>query len=194
MKNKILLGLVALSGIAIFIFMGTYNTLIAKEETVKEAWSQVENVYQRRADLIPNLVASVKGYAAHEEETLTAVVEARANASKTNINIKDAGEIAKFQQQQTGLSSALSRLMVVIEKYPELKANENFLQLQAELEGTENRISVERKRFNEVVKDYNIYRRQFPKNIIASIFGFESLALFEAEEGSNKAPVVDFSN
>jgi LemA protein len=189
---KILIGLGVLTGGIIFLFMGKYNTLVLKEETANEAWSQVENVYQRRSDLIPNLVATVKGYAEHEEETLTAVVEARANATKTNINIKDINEIASFQQQQSGLTSALSRLMVVVEKYPELKANENFLELQTALEGSENRIAVERKRFNTTVKEYNVYRRQFPNSLVAWIFKFEKLSLFEAEKGSEIAPLVEF--
>lgn len=190
---KVLLGLGVLVGLFVFLFMGKYNTLVTKEETVKEGWSQVENVYQRRADLIPNLVATVKGFAAQEQDTLTAVIEARASATKTNININDASEIAEFQNQQAGLSSALSKLMVVVEQYPELKSDKNFLELQSQLEGTENRISVERKRYNEVTKDYNIFRRQFPNNIAANIFGFDGAELFEATAGSEVAPVVDFA-
>src|SRR5512133_143547 len=163
--------------IVLALFLGiswgikTGNNMVTKEEAVSSAWSQVENVYQRRADLIPNLVATVKGYAAHENETLTAVVEARAKATSVTVDPTklNAESIQQFQQAQGGLSQALGRLMVVVEKYPDLKANENFLQLQAQLEGTENRITVERQKFNLVAQDFNTYIRMFPQNIIASM-------------------------
>ena len=173
----------------------TGNKMVTKEEAVSSAWSQVENVYQRRADLIPNLVATVKGYAAHENETLTAVVEARAKASSVTIDPTklSAESIQQFQQAQGGLSQALGRLMVVVEKYPDLKANENFLQLQAQLEGTENRITNERMKFNQIAQEFNTYIRMFPESIIASMRNFEKKAYFEAEKGSEKAPKVDFT-
>lgn len=173
----------------------TGNKMVTKEEAVSSAWSQVENVYQRRADLIPNLVATVKGYAAHENETLTAVVEARAKATSVTVDPTklNAESIQQFQQAQGGLSQALGRLMVVVEKYPDLKANENFLQLQAQLEGTENRITVERQKFNQVAQDFNTYIRMFPESIIASMRNFEKKAYFEAEKGAEKAPKVDFT-
>ncbi len=173
----------------------TGNNMVTKEEAVSSAWSQVENVYQRHADLIPNLVATVKGYAAHENETLTAVVEARAKATSVNIDPTklNTESIQQFQQAQGGLSSALSRLMVVVEKYPDLKANESFLNLQSQLEGTENRITVERQKFNQIAQDFNTYIRLFPGNIIASMRNFEKKPYFEAEKGSEKAPKVDFA-
>jgi LemA protein len=173
----------------------TGNNMVAMEEGVSSSWSQVENVYQRRADLIPNLVSTVKGYAAHESETLTAVVEARAKATSVTVDPTklNAASIQQFQQAQGGLSSALSRLMVVVEKYPDLKANENFLNLQAQLEGTENRITVERQKFNQAAQAFNTYIRMFPQNMIASMRNFEKKAYFEAEKGSEKAPKVDFS-
>ena len=173
----------------------TGNSMVTMEEGVSSAWSQVENVYQRRADLIPNLVSTVKGYAAHESETLTAVVEARAKATSVTVDPTklNAASIQQFQQAQGGLSSALSRLMVVVEKYPDLKANENFLNLQAQLEGTENRITVERQKFNLSAQAFNTYIRLFPQNIIASMRNFEKKAYFEAEKGAEKAPKVDFS-
>jgi LemA protein len=173
---------------------GSYNNMVNMEEGVTAQWSQVENVYQRRADLIPNLVNTVKGYADFEQETLTQVIEARAKATAVNINPDnlDAESLQNFQQAQSGLSSALSRLMVVVEKYPDLKANLGFLDLQAQLEGTENRISVERMKFNQSAQAYNTFIRQFPKNIWAGMFGFEKKAYFEAEEGANRAPDVQF--
>jgi len=172
--------------------VGKYNGMVTKDETVKEAWAQVENQYQRRLDLIPNLVSTVKGYASHETKVFTDVIEARSKATQTNININDAQEFAKFQASQQELSSALSRLMMVVENYPDLKANQNFLELQSQLEGTENRIAVERKRFNEEVKKYNIFIRSFPNNFIAGIFGFEKAEMFEAEEWADVAPDIDF--
>ncbi len=175
------------------IFVGKYNSLVAKDESVQTAWSQVENQYQRRWDLIPNLVNTVKGYAAHENETLTQVVEARAKATSMNIDVKDAQALAQFQAAQSGISSALSRLMVVVERYPELKASQNFLELQAQLEGTENRISTERRRFNDTVKNYNVYVRSFPNNLLAGFFGFEKANLFEMQDTKmESAPEVAF--
>ncbi len=171
-----------------------YNTMIEKQEAVTAQWSQVENVYQRRADLIPNLVSTVKGYADFEQETLTAVIEARAKATSVNVDPSnlDASSIQQFQAAQDGLSSALSRLMVVVERYPDLKANQNFLELQSQLEGTENRIAVERRKYNETAQAYNTYIRKFPNNFIAGMFDFEKSEYFEADEGAEKAPKVEF--
>ncbi|MCB0395954.1 MAG: LemA family protein [Flavobacteriales bacterium] len=195
----IVLGVVGII-VVYFLFKipGTYNKAVGLQENVKAKWSNVEATYQRRADLIPNLVSTVKGYAAHEEQVLTAVTEARAKATSTTIQAGDlnAESLAKFQQAQAGLSSALSRLLVTVEKYPDLKANQNFLELQAQLEGTENRIAVARERFNEEVKVYNTYLRKFPNNIFigwASSDGeFEVMTPFEAEPTSAKAPEVKF--
>ncbi len=174
--------------------VGLYNSMVEKEQFVKQKWSQVENQYQRRADLIPNLVNTVKGYAKHEKETLTEVIEARSKATSVNIDpTKLSPEaIKQFQAAQDGLSQALSKLMVVVERYPDLKANQNFMQLQAQLEGTENRISVERKRYNEAVQDYNTYLKKFPNVIFARMLGFEEYPYFEAEKGAEKAPEVKF--
>jgi len=168
--------------------------MVTMQEGVTAQWSQVENVYQRRSDLIPNLVNTVKGYADFEKETLTQVIEARAKATAVNINPDklDAQSLQNFQNAQSGLSSALSKLMVVVEKYPELKANQGFLDLQAQLEGTENRITVERQKFNQTAQTYNTFIRTFPKNIFAGMFGFEKKAYFEAEKGAEKAPQVKF--
>ena len=168
--------------------------MVTMQEGVTAQWSQVENVYQRRSDLIPNLVSTVKGYADFEKETLTQVIEARAKATAVNINPDklDAQSLQNFQNAQSGLSSALSKLMVVVEKYPELKANQGFLDLQAQLEGTENRITVERQKFNQTAQSYNTFIRTFPKNIFAGMFGFEKKAYFEAEKGAEKAPQVKF--
>ena len=175
-------------------FKGMYNSFVTLDEGVNNSWAQVENVYQRRADLIPNLVSTVKGYASHEQETLEGVIEARAKATSTNIDAGNlnAASLQQFQAAQNGLSSALSRLMVVVERYPELKANQNFLDLQTQLEGTENRITVERKRFNDTVKSYNQKIRIFPNNIFAGMFGFEKRAYFEAPKEAQDAPKVDF--
>jgi LemA protein len=172
----------------------SYNSMVSMQEGVTAQWSQVENVYQRRSDLIPNLVSTVKGYADFEKETLTQVIEARAKATAVNINPEklDAQSLQTFQNAQSGLSSALSRLMVVVEKYPELKANQGFLDLQAQLEGTENRITVERQKFNQTAQTYNTFIRSFPKNIFAGMFGFEKKAYFEAEKGADKSPQVKF--
>jgi LemA protein len=171
-----------------------YNTMVEKQEAVTAQWSQVENVYQRRADLIPNLVSTVKGYADFEQETLTGVIEARAKATSVTIDPSklDASSIQKFQAAQDGLSSALSKLMVVVERYPDLKANQNFLELQSQLEGTENRIAVERKKFNETAQAYNTYIRKFPNNMIAGMFDFEKKEYFEADAGAATAPKVEF--
>lgn len=171
-----------------------YNKMVELQEGVDSQWAQVENVYQRRADLIPNLVATVKGYAAHEKETLEAVMEARAKATSVNINADQMNEqtFEKFQSAQQGLSGALSKLMVVMENYPDLKANQNFLDLQAQLEGSENRITVERQKFNEAVRLYNTKIRSFPQVIYSGWFGFEKKPLFKADEGASEAPKVEF--
>lgn len=171
-----------------------YNTLVEKQEAVESAWSQVENVYQRRADLIPNLVNTVKGYAAHESETLQGVIEARSKATQITVSADDLTEenIKKFQAAQGELQQALGKLLAITENYPDLKANENFRDLQAQLEGTENRITVERQKFNETVKDYNTSIRKFPTNIYAGWFGFEKKGYFEAQAGAEKAPEVKF--
>jgi LemA protein len=175
---------------------GMYNKMVALDEQVKAALSQVENVYQRRFDLIPNLVETVKGYAAHEKETFQAVTEARAKLGGTvkideNV-IKNPEMMKKYQEAQAGLGAALQRLMVVAERYPDLKANQNFRDLQAQLEGTENRIAVERRRFNEVVREYNTYIRRFPNNFMSRIFKFERAEFFKMDEGAQKAPEVKF--
>lgn len=173
-----------------------YNGLVGSQEQVNTAWAQVENNYQRRADLIPNLVNVVKGYASHERETLEGVIQARSRATSTTIdaNNMDEAALARFQQSQDALSSALSRLMVVVEKYPELKANEQFQTLMAQLEGTENRIATARRDFNEVAKTYNLEVRSFPNSLIAGITGFRPRPYFTAQAGSDVAPVVDFSS
>ena len=175
-------------------FKGSYNSMVTMEENVTASWAQVENVYQRRADLIPNLVATVKGYADFEKETLEGVIEARAKATSVTIDPTnmDPQALQQFQSAQDGLGSALSRLMVVVERYPELKANQNFMDLQTQLERTENRISVERRNFNTAAQGFNTFIRQFPKNILASIFGFEKKAYFTAQEGAETAPKVEF--
>jgi LemA protein len=187
------IGLLAAVVAVLFSSCG-YNKMVTMEEQVTSQWAQVENVYQRRADLIPNLVNTVKGYAAHEQETLEGVIEARSKATSVNIDpAKLTPEsIQQFNQAQEGLSSALSRLMVVVERYPDLKANQNFLDLQAQLEGTENRITVERMKFNETTQNYNAYIRKFPQVIYAGWFGFEKKTYFEAQQGAEKAPEVQF--
>jgi LemA protein len=193
--GAVLLALVVVAGGLFLWGTGVYNNLVGLDEGVKTAWSQVENTYQRRADLIPNLVKTVEGAADFERETLTEVIEARAKATSVQITPQDLTSpeaLARYQQAQDALSSALSRLMVVVERYPELKANQNFLQLQDELAGTENRIAVERKRFNEVAQGYNTARRRFPTNFIANWFGFGEAAYFEAAEGAEQAPQVEF--
>jgi len=176
------------------LFAGSYNNLVEKEEAVTKQWAQVENSYQRRADLIPNLVNTVKGYADFEKSTLEAVINARSKATGITVDPTNLtpDKIQQFQQAQDQLSGALSRLLVTVEKYPELKANQNFLELQSQLEGTENRISVERGKFNEMVEAFNVYLRKFPTNIIAGMFGFEKKGYFQAAAGSEKAPEVKF--
>ena len=177
-----------------FWFQGNYNNMVKMDESVQAAWSQVENVYQRRADLIPNLVATVKGYAAHEQQTLEGVVSARSKATQITVDAENmtAEKLAEYQKAQGELGAALGKLLAITENYPELKANENFLSLQSQLEGTENRIAVERKKFNETARAYNTMIRQFPKNIVANLFGFEKKPYFEAAEGAHQAPVVEF--
>jgi LemA protein len=191
---KILIGIAVILLIGFFMVKGKYNTMVTQDEEVNQSWSQVENVYQRRADLIPNLVNTVKGYASHEKETLEGVVEARAKATSVNIDANDlnAQTMQQFTQAQQGLTSALSKLMVVVEKYPDLKANQNFLQLQAQLEGTENRIAVERQRYNKSVEVFNKNIRTFPNNIFAGMFGFEKKPYFEADKGAETVPEVNF--
>lgn len=189
-------GIVIIAVLVLIAIWGVrqYNSLVSLEEGVESAWGQVENVYQRRADLVPNLVATVKGYAAHESQTLTDVINARARATQITVDPSELEpeDIAKFQAAQTELSGALGRLLVSVEQYPDLKANQNFLDLQAQLEGTENRITVERKKFNEAAQAFNTKIRKFPVNIIASMADFEKKGYFRAEEGSEKAPEVSF--
>ena len=196
-KSWIIIGVIILLLIIGYsMFKGSYNNFVTLEENVNQKWSQVENVYQRRADLIPNLVEVVKGYATHEKETLQAVVEARSKVGgQINIGndvLNDPQAFAKFQQAQGALTSALQRLMVVVERYPDLKADARFADLQSQLEGTENRISVERGRFNQAVQQYNTAIRKFPANILAGIFGFQKKAYFKADTGAEKAPKVKF--
>jgi LemA protein len=197
MKKGTITWLSILGVIVILFFwgMGEYNKLVKADEQLTKAWSNVESQYQRRSDLIPNLVQTVKGYTKYESTTLTAVVEARAKASQTVIDPSQLTEenLARFQQAQSAVGSALNRLLVTVEKYPDLKASQQFLELQAQLEGTENRISVERQRYNEAARSYNTMIRQFPRNILASLFGFEKKAYFEAAAGTEKAPVVSFT-
>ena len=186
--------IIAVAVLAVVWGITGYNGLVSMDEGVQTKWADVETQYQRRADLIPNLVNTVKGYAAHESETLAAVVEARAKATSVNIDPTNmsAEQIAIFQMAQDGVSSALGRLLVTVEMYPDLMANENFRELQAQLEGTENRISVARRDYNEAARKYNTTLRSFPKNILAGMFGFEKKAYFEAQEGSEQAPTVQF--
>ena len=174
--------------------VSAYNRLVHSEEAVNTAWSQVENQYQRRSDLIPNLVNTVKGYASHESQTLQDVTEARARATQITVDPANLTPeaLAEYQRAQGDVTAALSRLLMVREAYPDLKANQNFLELQAQLEGTENRISVERKRFNEAARAYNVTIRRFPTNLLAGMFGFTPKPYFEAEEGSERAPQVNF--
>ena len=190
----ILLSVVGVLLLLAGLCVSTYNGLVTKDETVSEKWGAVQTVYQRRADLIPNLVNTVKGYAAHEASTLQAVTDARTHATSINIDPATATpeEMQAWMDAQQELSKSLGRLIAVAESYPELKASENFLALQSQLEGTENRISVERQRYNEAVKEYNVSVRRFPSNIIASMFGFEQKPMFEASAGAEVAPVVQF--
>lgn len=196
MKKKdlviiIIVALVAIIGIYVFT---AYNSLASKDEACLNQWSKVESQYQRRLDLIPNLVSTVKGYAKHEEETLIKVIEARNNATQVKVDANNftQEQMEQFQQSQDALSSALKGLNIVIERYPDLKANQNFLQLQSQLEGTENRIAVERQRYSDMVNEYNTSIRRFPKNMVASLLGFERKAYFEAQNGAENAPQVEF--
>ena len=179
---------------AIIWVKNIYNGIVTAEEDTESAWAQVENVYQRRADLIPNLVATVKGYAEHESETLEKVIEARSRATQMTVDPSDLTpeSIARYNDAQGELGKALGRLLLIRESYPDLKANKNFLELQAQLEGTENRISTERMKFNDVIKRYNTLIRRFPNNIIASMFGFEKKGYFEAQPGAENTPKVEF--
>jgi len=189
----IIIGLILVFGLVVlFSGISAYNKMVRLDEGVVEKWSQVENDYQRRADLIPNLVKTVKSYAEFEQETLTEVVEARAKATSVNIDPANlnAESIQQFQQAQEGLTSALSKLLVVVEKYPDLKANQNYMDLQRQLEGTENRISNARRKFNEATRDYNTYIKRFFPRMLASWFGFEPKEYFEAKEGAEEAPDV----
>ena len=196
-KSWIIIGVVVLFGAILLLSLSTtYNKLVKAEETVNKQWANVQGAYQRRADLIPNLVSTVKGYADFEQETLIKVIEQRANATKPTINVDptklNENSLAQFQKAQDELGSALSRLMVVVEKYPDLKANQNFLQLQAQLEGTENRINVARRDFNTEVQQFNTSLRRFPTNILGGMFGFSKKPYFEAQAGSDVAPKVEF--
>ena len=195
--KKGLIILIAIAAVVLgifFWFQGNYNKMVKMDEGVQAAWSQVENVYQRRADLIPNLVATVKGYASHEQQTLEGVISARSKATQITVNPEDltSEQLAKYQKAQGELGSALGKLLAITENYPDLKANTNFLELQAQLEGTENRITVERKKFNDAARVYNTTIRQFPKNIVAGMFGFEKKPYFEVQEGAEQAPKVEF--
>ena len=194
-KGLITIIIIAVVAIAGFSWVkSAYNQMVVSDENVQAAWSQVENVYQRRADLIPNLVATVKGYAEHESSTLESVVAARAKATQVTVDPANLTEeaLAQFNEAQGELSSALGRLLLIQESYPDLKANQQFMELQAQLEGTENRIATERMKFNDTAKAYNTLIRKFPDNIISSLFGFEKKAYFEAQAGAETAPKVEF--
>lgn len=190
----ILLSILAVVAIIIVSSISTYNGLVTMDENVSGQWANVETQYQRRADLIPNLVNTVKGYASHEKETLEGVVEARSQATQIKVDANDLTpqKLAEYQKAQGAVSSALGKLLAITENYPDLKANQNFLELQAQLEGTENRINVARKNFNDAAQAYNTTIRRFPKSIFAGMFGFEKRAYFEATEGAEKAPEVKF--
>ncbi|MDY6915224.1 MAG: LemA family protein [Candidatus Cloacimonadota bacterium] len=199
MKKGCLIAIIAVVVVVLILysfFAGSYNNMVTMDENVKEKWSQVENVYQRRYDLIPNLVNTVKGYAEHEQETFEIVTEARAKAGGSlqvsDDVLNDPAKFEQFQQAQANLTSALQRLMVVVERYPDLKANQNFLALQDQLEGTENRIAVERKRFNQAARDYNTYIKKFPQVILANLYGFQEKQYFESAEGAETVPTVEF--
>ena len=191
------LGIVVLAALIVgFMVTGIYNDIVGREQDVNTKWAQVQNAYQRRADLIPNLVNTVKGYAAHERETLESVTASRSQVGSIQASpdiLNRPAEFEKFQQAQASLSSALSRLLVVVERYPDLKANQNFLELQNQLEGTENRISVERKRFNESAQAYNTRIKQVPAVLVARLFGFQEKQYFQAAAGADRAPTVDFT-
>ena len=190
-SNMIIIGVIAL--VAIW-GISVYNGLVTMEEDVNGQWSNVETQYQRRADLIPNLVSTVKGYASHEQETLEGVVQARSAATQIKVDVNDLTEekLAEFQKAQGAVTSALGKLLAITETYPDLKANQNFLELQAQLEGTENRINVARTNFNNTAKEFNTAIRRFPKSILAGLFGFKKRAYFEAAEGAEQAPKVEF--
>lgn len=194
MKNKKMWIVVGIIAVIVVWAVSAYNGLVSKETTVEEAWANVETVYQRRSDLIPNLVNTVKGYAAHEAETLESVTAARSAATAITIDPSTATpeEMERWMAAQDEVGRALGRLIAISESYPDLKASTNFRDLQAQLEGTENRISTERRKYNEAVKVYNVKIRRFPTNLIASMFGFERKAMFEAAEGAEVAPVVEF--
>ena len=191
MKKWIWIGVVA---VVVIFFYATYNGFVNKEEGLKTAWSNVETQYQRRADLIPILVNTGKGYAAHESSTLENVGKARSEATQMKLDADNLTpeKLAQYQKAQGNISAALGRLLMVAENYPQLKANENFINLQEQLDGTENRITVARRDFNNSAKEYNVAIRRFPKNILAGLFGFDKKSYFEAEEGSEKAPEVKF--
>lgn len=195
--KKALIPIIIIALIGLFVYtkaVGVYNTFVQTEETINGEWAEVETQYQRRADLIPNLVNTVKGYADFEQQTLTGVIEARAKATSITLQADDLTpeNIARFQEAQDQLSGSLSRLLVAVERYPDLKANQNFLELQAQLEGTENRIAVARRNFNQSVQSYNSNLRTFPNNIFAGWYGFERKGYFEAAAGSETAPTVEF--
>lgn len=193
-KNLGLVITIGIIAIAVMWCVSGYNGLVSMDEGVQNKWADVETQYQRRADLIPNLVNTVKGYAAHEKETLESVVKARSEATSVKIDPSNmtAEQMAQYQNAQNGVTSTLSKLLLVVEKYPDLKANQNFQELQSQLEGTENRIAVARRDYNAVAKEYNTAVRKFPKNILAGMFGFEKKEYFEAQEGSEAAPEVKF--
>lgn len=193
MKRTTIIIIVVIALLALWGITG-YNSLVKMDENVGEQWSNVETQYQRRADLIPNLVSTIKGYATHEKETLEGVIEARSRATQITVNADDltSEKLAEYQRAQGAVTSALGKLLAITENYPDLKANQNFLELQAQLEGTENRINVARTNFNNATKEYNQTIRRFPKNILAGLFGFEKRTYFEAAEGSEQAPKVEF--
>ena len=194
MKKVTIIILVAVVAIIAFWAISGYNSLVSMDENVSNQWANVETQYQRRADLIPNLVNTVKGYAAHEKETLEGVIAARSQATQIKVDPTDLTpeKLAEYQKAQGQLATALGKLLAITENYPDLKANQNFLELQAQLEGTENRINVARKNFNDAAKAYNTAIRRFPKNILAGMFGFDKRAYFEAAEGAEQAPQVQF--
>lgn len=196
MKKSVIILLAILAVVAIIVMscISTYNSLVTMDESVSGQWANVETQYQRRADLIPNLVNTVKGYASHEKETLEGVVQARSQATQIKVDANDLTpqKMAEYQKAQGAVSSALGKLLAITENYPDLKANQNFLELQAQLEGTENRINVARKNFNDAAQAYNTAIRRFPKSLFAGMFGFDKRAYFEAAEGSEKAPEVKF--
>lgn len=198
MKKGLFIALGVIGGLIVLwlmVFGGAYNGLVSREEAVTSAWAQVQNVYQRRLDLIPNLVETVKGYAAHEKETLQNVTQARANVSKITVSpemLNDPAKLKAYQDSQTQLGAALGRLLVVAERYPDLKASQSFMALQTQIEGSENRITVERQRFNAAAQEFNTFRRTFPNVVVAGMMGFEKKAYFEADAQAAKAPQVKF--